>query len=520
VLFHPVAFVKKVQIKRTLTRTLRNLLILFLGVGFAWLFLELALLLYGRTQRFLQEKNNVINDNDEFVILCLGESTTASMYDEGKDISWPAALQASLNEVNLGKKIKVINEGIVGINSTIILDHLDENLAKYHPDLVIAMMGTNDYGVVQYETTADIKTNSGLPRSKVYRLIKFLIQNLKDKQMLQAEEASNQEVSCDSEASCVNLAILLNTDKLSERTLAIQYFQMALNYNRKNTFAMTEIARLYALPGGNLTESLKYFRTALNYNHKDPYIYSTFIRTIRDVPYDRQIIQGIISDIKFYGIENSEVFSSLADYYEYYRNPDDPKMDENRLFYLKRAYKLDLDNPLNSFALARYYREHGDLLQAEDYYLETFENKEKGVISNMAITELAQFYQDTGKQKLADFYWQEVYQPENKYTYNYQQLYEKLHSQGIAFMAMQYPMRSIKPLEIMFNNKDGVFIVGNEQSFKDLVQKKNYYNVFLDAFAGDFGHCTLMGNQLLAANVKSVILDNWNLIAKNISEVK
>jgi predicted Zn-dependent protease len=69
-------------------------------------------------------------------ILCLGESTTSRQY--------PKLLEDILNERGQGRKFTVIDGGVPMINSNYVLAHLEENLARYHPDLIVAMIGNND----------------------------------------------------------------------------------------------------------------------------------------------------------------------------------------------------------------------------------------------------------------------------------------------------------------------------------------------------------------------------------------
>ena len=69
---------------------------------------------------------------------------------------------------------------------------------------------------------------------------------------------------------------------------------------------------------------------------------------------------------------------------------------------------------------------------------------------------------------------------------------------------MQYPVRSILPLQEQLKNEsyyDKITFISNEKIFKDTLTKNNYDTIFNDQFAGDFGHCTDLGNTLIAENV-------------------
>jgi len=71
---------------------------------------------------------------------------------------------------------------------------------------------------------------------------------------------------------------------------------------------------------------------------------------------------------------------------------------------------------------------------------------------------------------------------------------------------MQYPMRSVEPLKKMFKDRSDIIFVDNENVFKKAVKEKGTKQIFVDMFGGEFGHCTLKGNKLIAENVANVIL--------------
>ncbi|MFI5349836.1 MAG: SGNH/GDSL hydrolase family protein, partial [Elusimicrobiota bacterium] len=73
-------------------------------------------------------------------ILCLGESTT----EWGGQDSYPSQLEKILNERRLGRSVSVVNKGITATTTVFILRQLEENLDRYKPDVVVAMMGIND----------------------------------------------------------------------------------------------------------------------------------------------------------------------------------------------------------------------------------------------------------------------------------------------------------------------------------------------------------------------------------------
>ena len=79
---------------------------------------------------------------------------------------------------------------------------------------------------------------------------------------------------------------------------------------------------------------------------------------------------------------------------------------------------------------------------------------------------------------------------------------------------MQYPNRSINSLKKMLQKNlhyNEIIFIDNEKIFKiPLLQGKDFHNFFTDQFAGDFGHCTELGNTLIAKNVAKTILKLYN----------
>ena len=119
----------------------QKLLLIIFGVILAVVLLEAALRMAGAVVLYLQERHNHLSfKQEEYRILCLGESTTAL----GGEDSYPSLLEEMLNAQNRQKKFTVINEGIISTTSDYILKHIDQNLDMYKPQMVVVMMGIND----------------------------------------------------------------------------------------------------------------------------------------------------------------------------------------------------------------------------------------------------------------------------------------------------------------------------------------------------------------------------------------
>ena len=53
--------------------------------------------------------------------------------------------------------------------------------------------------------------------------------------------------------------------------------------------------------------------------------------------------------------------------------------------------------------------------------------------------------------------------------------------------------------------------ISNEKIFKDALMEKKYDEIFEDQFAGDSGHCTKLGNTMIAKNIVKTLEKMLNL---------
>lgn len=92
----------------------------------------------------------------------------------------------------------------------------------------------------------------------------------------------------------------------------------------------------------------------------------------------------------------------------------------------------------------------------------------------------------------------------------YKSIIKKSVNANLKIICMQYPVRNIEPLKNILENEDyynKIIFVSNENIFKQMLKKHPYKYLFTDQFAGDFGHCTPLGNKLIAENVAKTIID-------------
>jgi len=137
------------------------------------LFLEGFLNLGGWVFIFAQEcRNQAYAVKGSYRILCLGDSITAN----GGDYSYPSQLQYALNHDGRNLKFQVINKGMPSWTTTDMSDHFEEYLQKYHPQMIVFMVGVNDisfYNSAPIVQTMKIKLVF-LRKIKTYRLLRKL----------------------------------------------------------------------------------------------------------------------------------------------------------------------------------------------------------------------------------------------------------------------------------------------------------------------------------------------------------
>lgn len=77
-------------------------------------------------------------------ILAVGDSNTYGLYLEAAD-SWPMQLEKQWNGVQASTPVEVLNLGYPGTNSFRVRENLSDLLDKLAPDIVLIMVGFNDF---------------------------------------------------------------------------------------------------------------------------------------------------------------------------------------------------------------------------------------------------------------------------------------------------------------------------------------------------------------------------------------
>ncbi|MCB4792525.1 MAG: tetratricopeptide repeat protein [Elusimicrobia bacterium] len=90
--------------------------------------------------------------------------------------------------------------------------------------------------------------------------------------------------------------------------------------------------------------------------------------------------------------------------------------------------------------------------------------------------------------------------------YNYKRLRKILKKRGVKYVCVQYPMREVDDLKLIFKEEKDIIFVDNKRVFKEAINKQGYNEYFRDRIDEKFGHCTIKGNKLLAENIADTII--------------
>jgi tetratricopeptide (TPR) repeat protein len=439
--------------------------------------------------------------------MCLGESTTQGQY--------PFLLEKILNQRNIGVTFSVIDKGVGGARTPVILSELESNLANYNPDMVVTMMGINDYGThLPYEIVSISKITIFLKSSRTYKLARLLWLHILAKTREVRFCRSSEEEQHPRKIQSYKEAIERNPEnseahfKLGRLYLiqgdssqAEDLFRKAIALNPKNDAAYFGLGRIYR-KNGKFSQAEEYFKQAAELNPKNDAAHFELGQTYQIQDKFSQAEEAFGKAIAL-NPQNERVYMWLGSLYQ----------AQGKSSQAADAYKKVIElTPRNVYAyikLGWFYQTQGKLSQAVDAYKKVIELDPQ---NDRVYGTLSVLCETIGNSEQAKAYAQKAnrirLEQDNFVTaHNYRALKEILDKRGIRLVYVQYPMRSIEPLKKIFQDDgEGIIFVDNERIFRDAVKKDGYSVYFKDMFGGDFGHCTDKGNRLLAENIANMIL--------------
>jgi lysophospholipase L1-like esterase len=114
-------------------------------------------------------------------VLCLGDSNTYGVWLDERGQAYPQQLETVWNERIESPKLEVLNLGVPGTNSSRLVRELPQMLATFSPDILIIMVGVNDFWtqpvpLEDEDAQATQPTASFLKRHSVLYRLYFLFQ--------------------------------------------------------------------------------------------------------------------------------------------------------------------------------------------------------------------------------------------------------------------------------------------------------------------------------------------------------
>lgn len=474
---------------------LRRAGILFLGFLAAVIILEAGLRLGGLAFSAVEEYRNrkAVKRAGIYRILCLGESTTRRAY--------PPFLEKILNQKKTGIRFTVIDAGQAGVRTETILLQLEDNLKKYQPHIVIAMMGCNDQGTLYFKEIPD--ANTWLFRhSRAYQLLRMICRQVSGK--ISPKKIINLKGRRESRET--SQAVLTNFAGVGEdilsREVGGRMTDKSASLNLQERFSYYPLGSAY-LDKSRFSELERFAKETIGCEPGNDALFLQLGWLYLD---NLQYAEAEQAFRKATALNSR----NRAAFMEIGRLCLRQKRFREAKWAFEKAIKID---PLVSSAfsdLGLHYCDQGDFEQAEALFQKALA---LSPADDRCYGRLALVYSELGKQERFDFYAEKANHIKNEHfdmltLTNYLRLKRILDQKKIRLVCMQYPMRSIQPLRKFFESEPGPppIFVDNEGVFMNAVRHEGYKAYFLDMFGGNFGHCTRQGNELLAENIANVIM--------------
>ena len=366
--------------------------------------------------------------------------------------------------------------------------------------MVVAMMGVNDLGShMPYETTTGPGAIRFIKLLKVYKLARLVWMHA----VIKAKETYKKTIGWNPRDYNAYVGLGNFYYAQGNYALAEESFKKALDMNPINDDAYAELGRIYR-EQGRFQEAEDSFKKALDINPGNDNASVKLARIYRE---KRQFLEAgeLLTRVLDLNSEDNDAHVELGILYQAQRHTESNFAREEEA--LKKAIGVNPESERAYFRLGMLYRMQHRFGEAEDSF------KQCIVIdpnNDRACGALSALYEETGRPDLAEEYARKA--DKSRYEYyipvtiaNYRRLKEILDARGVKLVCVQYPMRGVGQLKRIFEGEYGVVFVDNEASFRYMVNKSSFKEIFADSFGGDFGHCTEKGYRLLAENIAGVI---------------
>lgn len=454
-------------------------LLLFLSILSSFVLLELLIRIAGVVVS-RQKEYAVQKEKNSYVIMTLGESTTAS----DTPYSWPEQMQEILTVNYPDRSVRVVNKAVSGTNTTRILGNIEAQIRQIKPDLIITMMGINDERESQFRNTLYIPNikNNELRIGRLYRLIgKYWSSAVRrifdlhifansDDLLAKSEEFQRYGDFEEAEIYLKQYIQITSGDALGYMQLGLLYREM--ERNKEAEHMLRKALSVAGNKEGVYYELGNYYRDNGNSNLGEEMYKNALVLDSR------------------YGL----AYGGLAMLYHW--RGDTTKAEA---MYMKAIeYNPEIVSVYSEFAYI--YREQGYYSRAIELYDQalviepgdTLASRERAITLQMMSGNVAGVTTERNETHLADM------QPVTRH--NYQKLIQITGTYNIPLVIMGYPMQSVDSLRKLASGNNQVAVISNNDNFRKALMTQSYNDLFTDYFGGNFGHATWYGNRLIAKN--------------------
>jgi len=409
-------------------------------------------------------------------VLCIGESTTAL----GGGDSFPSHLDRILNAHR--EQFSVINSGVPATDTDHIVARVPELLDEYAPDIVVAMMGVNDDGVLP-RTLDEGSVKAAARFVASLRVVKFA-----------------RFVWTESGAALFAVLARFSTPSEDPAHLAA-----VIAANPRDVPAHLELARLH-IKRREMAAARATLERAATLAPRDPDVLIELARIQRNLGDDRA------AELTYRRASAADPSRPEADaelallHYFAHRGEEARALLEQRIAdgradeRTQQTLQFVLYGLISQYTHARRFDEAEQMLQ--DVARLPVHRGTAGDLGRLALLRQAkgdfERFTELLRGSEEDLAAAGIHPRTRR---NYQLLARLLCARRIRLVAVQYPLRNVARLEELLEHDPNVVFVDNEATFKDELRRAPYHELFTDEFAGDFGHGTAKGNHLLARNV-------------------
>lgn len=443
----------------------RKLLLVLVGLLLALVLAEVGMRLAGLMLMSSQRRGSHVRQGDAAAvrILCLGESTSAEVFSDHGDQSWPKVMERALNRSPGALRYRVYNTAVPGLITSVIAADLDRRLAQYQPHLVVSMIGVNDrnLGTRYSDSRAPWR---GL---RVYKLLCWLMEAYGGHQ-----PPDSWDVLSKNQSEAYLQKLRHNSEQImkllaagDEAAAAARLVSVRKEHSDLGAHVFAEIGTR-SDQRGRTTQAIRVLMTA--YSRGEP---------------DLWLLQRITNFLAYEAnTEETQRLSRRA--VELFARDHDARQPGVRLVSHFASIYTNISAQVP--AMDRVLKKHGVRKDSSSAHQNTVHNYRviHDKLSKAGVRWVAMAYPLTSVDALRNVFSNE---PLGKFPTFYDALQRR------------YPQLTIKP-----RYRDIVF-VENRDNFERALRTHSFEQLFSDRFGTSFGHTTDLGHRLIGENVARVI---------------